>query len=509
MPLSTGATGNTLLNDLKGSPYDMFLTSGVTPGDMQSHANIMDITSIMKASSTDENNPYTFAEETSIYDRMYPDKKDYYLGTDNKIYGAPVFMNTSHLYYNSDLVANRGLYIKAGSTDTALQYTKVLAQAQLGVDGVKGTADDGLPETWAQLKLWLEKIESVNIVPIHYSGLYQQHMDWALGQFWADFEGATNVKACYTFDGTVMTDLIDTIDDEGNITYYPETAITPQNGYKVQRQEGRYRVMQLAKYLADSMSTQDKLIHNNAFAKGETHTTAQGTYLTSRYGKNPIMLFAESSYWETEAADDFKKCEGKGGGRLDSKLAILPTPKYSRDDVGPSSRGTIVANDALNMFIHTKVENASNKKAVEDFFMYFNQASNMDMQFVEASSLRPYTFEIDSEQSAKMSYLQKDYYNLMNNTRTDVVFACDNNNLYRANAADFSKDNWIFYSQYRSSGDEKAFVSIKTFKDNNSHENLVTPENYFFGFERVYTYKAGANPSKWEQMLNRAGISVA
>lgn len=505
--LTTGVTGQTLINSLGNSNYyDIYLTSGVTPADMQANPNIRDITKLMKASSLDEGNTYDFADEVSIYDRMYPDMQAYYgftEGRDTKIYGAPVYMMTSHLYYARDLVEKRGLYIAKGSTDTNLILKKTAQQEkQLGIDGLPNTEDDGLPETWAQFYLWLTEVEKQNINPIHYSGLYQQHMDWALGQFWADMEGAKNVKACYTFDGTVMTNLIDTLSEDGStITYHEPTAITVDNGYMVQRQESRYRVMQMAKKLADTTGTSDPWIDSLSFAESETHTEAQGTFVIDYLSAKPSLLFAESSYWESEATDKFAQVEGRNAGKLDRQIAVLPIPKYSREEVGTTSRNTIIAVNSMVSFMHSRVEGASNKKAADDFFMFFNQAENMDMQFNESSSLRPYSFTIDDIVKANMSYMQKDYHRLMNDSRTDVVFIHDNNNFYRLNQGQLDKDKWTFYSQYL--GDNKSYISIKTFKDNNGKNGapLVTAEDYFEGFYKVYAEKKGNLPTLWEQMI--------
>ena len=498
------STGQNLLNSLSGSPYDMFLTTGVTPADMKNNGNVLEISSLLNATKSDETPLSPFADETSIYQRMYPDMQEYYSNTDNTMYGIPVFMISYHLYYDAELVANRGLYIDNTSTDAKIKLTNNLAKAQKGVDGKSGTSDDGLPETWAQFYLWLTELENKNITPIHYSELYQQHMDYAMQQFWADFEGKDATKACWTFDGTKMTDLIDAIDDDGNVTYLPETEITLDNGYMVQKQEGRYRVMQLNKKLADSMKGSDKLISNYAFSGSENHTEAQGTYISSKYTTKPIMLFAEGSYWEAEATDKFESYESRNGGKMDRKFAVLPTPKYSREDVGENSRTTVLVDSGLTMMLHKKLENATNKQAAIDFMMYFNMEDNMDMQHNAAASMRPFTYEIDDEVSANMSYLLKDYHNLMSSERTDLVFGTANNDFVRANSTQLNKTNWIFYSQYRERSDEKSYLSIKTFKDNSSAENLVTAEDYFEGFYRVYTYKTNANAKTlWDTMLDK------
>ncbi len=497
----TNTTGAGLLETLPSSPYDVFLSTGNDVETLKNSGYIMDISAILNGTSADANPVSPFLDATSIYDRMLADAKGTAVASDGKNYSLPIFLLSYHLYYDAQLVADRGLYIRNDSTDTQLNFTKDVSLAQLGVDGLPNTADDGLPETYAQFYLWLAKIEDSNITPIHYSGLYQQHMDFALQQFWADFEGRANVKGCYTFDGTVMSDLIN-VDSSGNVEYLEPTAITVENGYMVQKQEGRYRVMQLAKKLADSMGTSDKWIHNYAFSGSENHTEAQGTYVASKFSQKPIMMFADGSYWEAEATDKFKSFESRGGGKLNRKLAVLPIPKYSRDDVGTTSRATVIANCAQSMFMHKHVENATNKQAAIDFVAYFNKEDNMDMQHLESASMRPYNYEIDDEVSANMSHLLKDYYNLFTSDRTDVVLTFDTNDFYRANIDQLDLYYWVFYSQYRTTSDIKSYLSVKTFKENNSHENLVTAEDYFNGFYRYFTHRVTTGASTvWETML--------
>ena len=496
------ATGDFVLNSLDGSPYDLYISTNVKPSAMKTNGHVLEISDLLNSKSTDAEPVSEFVEEKSIYERMFSDFQGYYSNTDGTMYGVPVFLLSHHLYYDAELVADRGFYIKDGSTDTAITLTKNLAQAQKGVDGIKGTADDGLPETYAQFYLWLAKIESANVIPLHYAGKYQVHFEFAMQQFWADFEGKEAAKACWTFDGTVMDDLIKEIKPDGSIEYYEPTAITLENGYMVQRQEGRYRLLQMIKKFADTMQTQDKWIHELAFSDSETHTGAQGSYLASKYTAKPILMFAEGQYWEAEATSKFEAYESRKGGKLDRKFALLPIPKYSREDVGENT--TMLVFPGSQMFANKHVKGATNEQAVLDFLAYFNRSENMDMQHNASSSIRPFEYEIDSTVSANMSYYLKNFHATFNSEKTDVVLGVANTDFYRMNYDTLGQYYWCLYSRYKEDSDVTSYMPLKLFKDNPTFESNINPETFFEGLERQLTYKATANSkSNWEKMLDR------
>ena len=496
------ATGEYVLGSLEGSPYDLYISTNVKPSAMKANGNVLDISDLLNSKSTDANPVSEFVEEKSIYERMFSDFQGYYSNTDGTMYGVPVFLLSHHLYYDAELVADRGLYIKDGSTDTNITLTQNLAQAQKGVDGLPGTADDGLPETYAQFYLWLGMVESSNIVPLHYAGKYQEHFTFAMEQFWADFEGKAATKASWTFDGTEMTDLVKEIKSDGSLEYYEPTEITLENGYMVQRQEGRYRVLQMIEKFADTMQTQDKWIHELAFSESETHTGAQGSYLASKYTNKPILMFAEGQYWEAEASSKFEAYESRKGGKLDRKFALLPIPKYSRSDVGENT--TMLVFPGSQIFANKHVEGAANEQAVLDFLAFFNRSEHMDMQHNASSSIRPFEYEIDSTVSANMSYYLKNFHATFNSDKTDVVLGVANTDFYRMNYDTLGQYYWVFYSRYKENSDVTNYTPLKLFKDNPTFESNINAETFFEGLERQLTYKAtSSSKSNWEEMLGR------
>ena len=111
-----------------------------------------------------------------------------------------------------------------------------------GPDGKKGTYDDGLPSTYQEFISLCDHIVQAGYVPFCYSGTYTDYVSKACRAFIADYEGYDAFKMNYTFNGkaevvksilndwTVQTEVID---------------ITPENGYELQRQAGKYYALKM------------------------------------------------------------------------------------------------------------------------------------------------------------------------------------------------------------------------------------------------------------------------
>ena len=494
---ATGTTGQDVLNSLPTSNYDIFFSNGHTAEAMKLSQHAMELTPFIKAKSSDETKLSDFTEATSIYDRMYSDYREYATASDDKMYNLPLFIGTYNFTYDVDLVVEKGLYIRSDSTDTELQFTNDKTKGCLGVDGEKGTADDGLPETYAQFYLWLDAIYDAGCIPLHFQGgmLKSTFVNW-----WADFEGVDNVKACWSFDGTVMDDLVESVNDDGSLNYHEPTEITFENGPMVQKQEGRYRALEVMHYLANSMHGSKKLIHSKCFT--ENHREAQGTYIMSKFDKQPIMLFAEGGYWEAEANAVFNGLENKNSGKMDRNFAILPVPRYSREDVGGADfRRTIpVLANSGDVFIRKEVASQANYQAVVDFFMHFFSEGQMAVTNREASQPLPYNY---STSNVQLSNYQKSLYDLTHDAKTDLVFTSAKNDLAVAYPEQLSTSYyWGFYSRYNPGKTDESYLATKIFYD-----YKVSVKDYFYGMYNAYTEKPNANAkSKWEQMLETVGL---
>ena len=485
----TDATGKYLVNSLSVNENYVYFTEFTFPQMLKNSDYVMDISSWMTETSSSPG-ASRFAESVSIKDRMYTSWREYVTASDGSIHCVPLFEATDVFTYDKDLCESKKLYIAEGGTDEKLIFVKSPAQKkQKGVDGIEGTEDDGLPETYAQLYLWFEAMKGVT--PMSWSGLYDFGIDNVLANYWSDFEGAENVRRCYTFDGGTDSTLIN-VDESGKITRLDPVAITLENGYMVQKQEGRYHALSVAKKIAENSS---KWVASTSFQPSETHTLSQATYINSRFTDSPIMLFAHGSYWEAEATPIFKNYESQNSGKSDRHFGVLPIPKVNRADVGKTP-ATVISDSSTAMFVKAGIKGGT-LDAVKDFVMFYNRSENMGLQNKCSASPRPFSYTLSEEIENTMTDYEKSLYKFFEeSSNRNVVFTAANNDFYMANFEELHKRQWIIASKCFDKSDSVSETAVTTFKDNPS----LTLKQYFDG---LYTRFTDKDYSVWKTMVKK------
>lgn len=480
--MTTNATGTILLDTLASDKeHDIFVTSEFSNAQLKQNGYVENIYDLLTKTKADNQ----FADEKSILDRMMPDFKNYCL-TGEEIYNVPLFMNIFNWVVDYGLLESKGLYIKDGSTDSNVMLTGSASELSAGPDGEKGTWDDGFPDTYAQFYTWCNEI-SEYATPFCWAGQFPIHVTFVMEQFWADFEGVDGVKACYDLDGTrTLTDLVDTVDDNGNVTYLPATAINLDNGYLVQKQEGRLRALEVIKKIVDNNWAASDISWANI-----NHRDAQGKYINSSVKNQPVAMFADGAYWESEATSYFNELASKKSGKMDRKFGLLPTPKYARSEVG-TKKATLAMSMGGSMFIRKGVE-ASRKQAVEDFFLYFNSAEAMALQNKESAQPRPYEYDFSSV-SSQASFYVNNVYDVFHNDKINYVFTSAKNDFAVANKENLNHYNYFLKGNYNSNLTSDS--PVQTFHDNKN----VTVKQYFEGLSSYLT------ASRWETYKRNAGL---
>lgn len=488
----TNSTGTWLLDSLKNNEYDVFFTNTLDPSLVKTtySAYVRDVKDLVTMKSTDEG-ANRFAEEKSIMERMYSDWANFYQEPNGSLYVLPLFSSVALPTYDVALCEDKGLYIAEGSTDTEIFMTNDKQEGCLGVDGVKGTEDDGLPETYAQFYLWCDYMSTNGVTPMIWSGQFPGMNNNAWQQLWVDFEGYEQAKASYTFDGkTVLKNLIN-VSDSGVVTELDDVAITPENGYMAMKQKGRYLNAQFLRKINDNRG---KWVDDRSYSPAVSHTMAQDYYISSTYTRKPIMMLGEWCYWEAEATGTFNDYAGRKGGKTDRTFATLPIPKADRSLIGTGA--TLKVGTGGTMFLKNGIDE-NRLQAVEDFYMYFNSSAAMGVQNKEGAQPRPFEYEITKEVSDTMSHFAKDVYRILHSEGIDLVYANDRNDFTTANY-DYIAGEWGISSKYNKNSDVTDIYPLKVMKDYD-----VTAEAWFNGLYDKWTYKAGTSKSLWEQMVSR------
>ena len=483
--------GSVLSNDSGDSTKEgnaIYFTESVSYYELLNAGVIADITDIVtaKTENYDLNGDGT-AELISIEDKMDATLREYYQTADGKYYALPFYNGFFAMYYDVDLFDEMDYYF-ANVTSTTLDGSKNNKSA--GPDGVAGTADDGLPATYAQFEILLATMRTDNIYPFIWTAAYADYFQKFMTSFWVDYEGYEQAMLNVTLEGTA-TDLIE-VDASGNITKFPATTITSGkngNAYLLQKQEGKYYALSFIRSMLANGLNYDPL----SVGMGLTHTGAQERFLKSakiagKEGAQRIAMLIEGNWWESEATQVFSSMANSYGNKYaktSRRIAIMPTPKATLDDLGGS-----VIYDMNRSACFINANTPASQMPVAKAFMQFAHNNQSLSTFNTVTSMpRPYTYTITEEDMNNISYFGLSTYNYVKNAQV-VYPRNDENAFYLNNEIYFSAGNdwgWttIINGQKREGSSLIGYFRTNTF----------TAEEWFTGLE---VYHRG----RWEYLTD-------
>lgn len=266
---------------------------------MRNSGLAVDITDIMKAVS-----PY---DGKTIASKMTADQIKFY-AEDGKFYGLPQYESHYNLYYDVDLFEQNGYFFAKDGNLIKTNYKLAEEQKNLsdGPDGLSDTYDDGLPATMDQFFVLCDKMVTDNVIPVTYAGSLQFYYNQFLMSVWANCSGYNNMYLNYTYDG-MATDIVTSISADGSVNT-TSLKITPENGYMLQKQAGKYYALKFTERLFDGTKNylSDKC-NDNAV----THIDNQDAFLKSRFSSGggttkPIAMTIDGAWWYNEAAETMK-----------------------------------------------------------------------------------------------------------------------------------------------------------------------------------------------------------
>lgn len=141
--------GTLLLENIADGKEDIVITGTISYADFVAADVLLDITDVVTAGG-----------ENSAEKRMNESmRRTFDMGTESqsKYYGVPTLASLSGIVYDVDLFEDEKLYFGEGSTASRPVWTGA-ENKSAGMDGEKGTYDDGLPETWEQLKVLMTRM---------------------------------------------------------------------------------------------------------------------------------------------------------------------------------------------------------------------------------------------------------------------------------------------------------------------------------------------------------------
>ena len=423
--LYTGGYGNVwltnLMNDLNNSQETYWYTKladnkysgeditqrilgGIVEGDVYfSSAGIdqliaqdclMDLTEIYESTAPNETK--------KIKDRapLYENYKVWF-GKGDGVYAMPQEQGISGIIYDCDLFETMGWF--RTDTSTASGLTK-------GTDGVEGTYDDGLPETYEQFKELLAKIRQAQMIPfIQTDMLGFDQMEFTAEAIWAQYDGYENYKTGVTYSGTYTSP-----SNPNKVV-----KVTPETGYKVYTEncmEGREKAMQ---FLTEVFNNPANMYQGT----GISHTDAQAIWLTSHNMQNPIAMLLDGDWWENEARRAFvedSNVNGEDYAYGNRTFRLMPVTAFEGQD--ESSNGKhFFARKMVNVVYAVKQADETKKQGVMEFLRAFASEKNC-VNYTSCNGGRlAYDYTISDEVKATLTPFSRNIFEIFEDENTTIV----------------------------------------------------------------------------------------
>lgn len=421
---------------------------------LKSDGVLLDITDAVKADLED----YGDEAGKTIESKMTAQQQVFFGITENgsaHYYGLPHYAGYTGITYNVDLFDEKGYYFVDGYETKSKKFLFYYnnAEKSVGPDGVKGTSDDGLPETYDDFFILLQQMQSDGVVPISWNGKHNAtYLNYLLQSLVADYEGLDQMMLNYTFDGNA-TDL-GTIQGGRFVKDAAPTKIEAANGYDVYRQQGKYEALEFLRKLV--VKSNNDYHHELAFNGGYSHMDAQRDYLYADIDgvTAPIGMLVDGIWWQSEATATFNtmsKQYGEEYSKENRNFAFMPLPKATREkaDVNKTNgkdAKKLTLYDHIYSMCFIKGNIAEWKKPLALDFLKFVHTDESLVEFTTVTNApKAFTYELTNEQLAKLSPFGRSVLELQ--SKADIVYPFSTSPLYVNRQSQFTTGSSYRYDE--------------------------------------------------------------
>ncbi len=366
----------TIINDIRsGSAYDIFVSEDGDYQKILGDQYLEDLTDVFNAKP--EGNK-TIGEKMYTFDSL----KGIYTKND-KVYVLPTNVSPVGLVFDYDRFAENGwLMLDDDGEITA------------GKDGVKGTYDDGQPQTWAEFKQMCEKIkQKTDDVFLYMGAVAADYIDNVGYAYLAQEMGEEKYKAFRDAQsyGT-----------EVELADGTKTAFTIDEGYKAfQMKEVKDMFTFLSEYLTNRRYVTEETLDDLALTVDASHTK----YIT--VADNSPAFIVEGNWFENGSKmlmDANVAYGGKPFGTYDYRYMLLPNDATEKNVVFSQTAGTVIVK---------KQADADKAAAIKDFLTYLYKDETMAKVSVDYGMCWALNYEMDEATSAKMTKFTKNTYTML------------------------------------------------------------------------------------------------
>ena len=470
------------------SPNHVFLLESMNYYEFYSKGVMYDLTDLTKGYAA--TGPNAKESATTIENKMSDARKAYYnMGANGQAdYKAlPFYESSMSLIYNVDLFEKKGWYFAEGMTAEGMteeqqkDFTSVYplfipvgdttTKKANGPDGEYGTADDGLPATFADFQALLTVITSSGAVPFISNGYSTDYLTSLATEIWATSAGIDEISLNMSLEGSSNTILdLDAngnvqYDEQGQVKVLENVDITPSNAYMLHAQKGKLDAIKFVKMLMNAG------YYSSSFSPSFSHRMAQKNFINGYENElcdSEIAMLVDGSWWNSEARTDYTTAEE----RTTKRFANMPIPKPDASQIGKNT--VRVSERSSLMFVNAYTPENVLPAALE-FISYLQSDEAMNTFSVHTDMLRAMEYKIGEENLAKMTNFGRANYEMSRSEKTDWIEWLPTTMVAKQNTAMLASKSWGF-------SDGKETNPFKYYRTNET----VAPASYFTSIYNYY-----------------------
>ena len=422
-----------MIDTFAGSTIDVMFNEYMRYNDWVAKDLLLDISDVV--TSTCE------GESVTIESKLYDEQKAF-LKKDGKYYALPHYSVYQGLMYNIDLFDKKGLYF-ADEVDNGNDGFVVKGEKKsCGPDGVYDTKDDGLPSSYEEFFKLCDYMVQRGVTPFVWTGQHaNDYFTYLVNALYQTYEGKEDTMLNYTYNSGDKTTEIVTNVVNGKLTT-ENVKITPENGYLLKQQTGRYYAISFfAKVMSNSSYYHPFSTGNLTFS----HTDAQETFLESDLKNEPIAFLVDGTWWENEAdvngAID-RTINKYGDIAKDRNFGYFPLPKQitGRVEEGKGSKSILL--DYINAYGCINKDIASFKVDLAKDFLKFCYSDEMLELFTETTGVaKGVQYSMSSDSLAKMTKFSQSVWNMK--ITSDIIYPNSDSSFFVKNQTSLTVEEWV------------------------------------------------------------------
>ena len=425
--------GYHMINTFDGSTIDISFNQNIRYNDWVAKDLFLDITDVV----TEINE----GSSVTIEERLDPAQKAF-LQKNGKYYAIPHYAGYQSLIYNIDLFEKKGFYFSQEVDNGNDGFVVKGEQKSCGPDGIYGTIDDGLPSSHEEFFKLCDYMVSRGVIPFVWTCQYAiDYYQGLMNAVYQAYEGKEDVMLNYTYDsGDNTTEIIKNIINGQLIT--EDVKITPENGYLLKQQTGRYYAIEFfSKVVSNSSYYHPYSTGNLTFS----HTDAQETYFESDLKNEPIAFLLDGPWWENEAklSGAIDRSINKYGAEKASNrnFGYLPLPSKISGRVEEGQGSVSVLQDSINSFAGINKDIPSYKVELAKDFLRFCYTDEMLELFTVTTGIpKSLNYSISEQKMKEMTGFARSTWEMKE--ASEIIYPYSDSEFFNKNQTNLTVGEW-------------------------------------------------------------------